>query len=288
MTVDITFHYPPELMNLLIDVIPLLNRSKKDVFLFFKGAGISDKLVSLVYQQWNENPESINKFEIVRQILTKLNERGETCLRERREVLKRVVEFENFSVCWEQDQLKAKGLVADICKVVNVKDSFTLMNIERERERKQRFEKAESERATIRRRQDAIAKVKKDLFELFSIATPQTRGKLLEDVLNRLFKAFDISIREAFSIVSDSSKGILEQIDGVIELDGHIYFVEMKWWNSPLGVPEVSHHLVRVYQRAEGRDGLSSGLGFYNTAVETCKRSSCSKKLSFFVRYKKL
>ena len=33
---DITFHYPPELMNLLIDVIPLLNRSKQDVFLFFE------------------------------------------------------------------------------------------------------------------------------------------------------------------------------------------------------------------------------------------------------------
>jgi len=30
-------------------------------------------------------------------------------------VLKRVVEFEKFSVCWEADQVKAKGLVADIC-----------------------------------------------------------------------------------------------------------------------------------------------------------------------------
>jgi hypothetical protein len=29
MTVDITFHCPPKLMSLLIDVIPLLNRSKK-------------------------------------------------------------------------------------------------------------------------------------------------------------------------------------------------------------------------------------------------------------------
>ena len=34
VTADITFHYPPELFNLLVDTIPLLSRSKKDVLLF--------------------------------------------------------------------------------------------------------------------------------------------------------------------------------------------------------------------------------------------------------------
>ena len=29
MTTDVPFHYPPELFNLLVDTIPLLNRSKK-------------------------------------------------------------------------------------------------------------------------------------------------------------------------------------------------------------------------------------------------------------------
>ena len=37
---DITFHYPPDLFNLLVDTIPLLNRSKRDVLLFFRGAGV--------------------------------------------------------------------------------------------------------------------------------------------------------------------------------------------------------------------------------------------------------
>ena len=34
---DIIFHYPPELFNLLVDVLPLLNRSKQDVLVFFRG-----------------------------------------------------------------------------------------------------------------------------------------------------------------------------------------------------------------------------------------------------------
>lgn len=124
MNADITFHYPPELMSLLIDVIPLLNRDKKDVFLFFRGAGVLYALMKQPYDQWQQDKVSIGKHEIVRRVLTKLNERGEAALRERREVLKRVVEFDSYSACWPTDILKARGLVAEVQKIVNIKDSF--------------------------------------------------------------------------------------------------------------------------------------------------------------------
>lgn len=273
MNIDITCHYPPELMSLLIGVIPLLNRSKKDVFLFFKGAGVSELHIYGPYQQWKQDRDSINKFEIVRQVLTRLNEKGETCLRERREVLKRVIEFENFSVWWENDQLKAKGLVAEIRDVVNVKDSFTRMNLERERERQQRLQKEQAERERLRKRLESIESLKQDLFSLFALTNAHARGKALEDVLNRLFKAFDIGVRESFVLVGDCAEGIVEQIDGVIEMDGNLYFVEMKWWKTPLGKPEIAEHLVRVYHRAEGRAIIISASDFTGPAVTTCKEA---------------
>jgi restriction system protein len=186
VNVDISFHYPPELMSLLIDTIPLLSRSKRDVFLFFKGAGITGALVAAPFQQWQRDKDSINKFEIVRQILTTLNERGEACLRERRELLKRVVEFESFSGCWEGDQLKAKGLVAEIRNVVNVKDSFTRIKIEREQERQQRMETERQRTETVRRQQAAIEEAKQKLFALISLRSPQERGKALEGALKGL------------------------------------------------------------------------------------------------------
>jgi len=71
-------------------------------------------------------------------VLTRLNDKAETTLRERREIIKRITEFENFSSCWDADRLKAKGLVSQIRQVVNVKDSFTRMDQERDAERKQR------------------------------------------------------------------------------------------------------------------------------------------------------
>jgi restriction system protein len=49
---------------------------------------------------------------------------------------------------------------------------------------------------------------------------PYRRGKLFESVLNRLFAAESILIREAFTLVGDEGEGVVEQIDGAIELDG--------------------------------------------------------------------
>lgn len=229
--------------------------------------------MSAPHRLWSQDNKSINKYEIVRQILAKINEQGELCLRERREILKRVVEFENFTVCWEADQFKAKGLVAEIRDLVNVKDSFTRMKQEREQERKQRIADETAKKEALRQKSEAIEKVKQDLYKLFSLSNPHQRGKSLESVLNRLFKTFNIGVRETFALVGDSDEGIIEQIDGVVEIEGHIYFVEMKWWNSPLGVPEVSQHLVRVHHRAESRAIIISASDFTAPAVTTCREA---------------
>ena len=54
MNVDIIIHhYPPELTQLLIQTIPRLFRSKKDVLLFFKGAGVPANTLNDLYQQVN-------------------------------------------------------------------------------------------------------------------------------------------------------------------------------------------------------------------------------------------
>ena len=268
---DSTFHYPPELMNLLIDTIPLLNRSENDVFLFFRGAGVSNQLIQQPYQQWQRDKNSINKYEIVREVLSKLNEKGDVYLRERREILKRVVEFESFSSCWPADHFKARGLVAEIQKVVNVKDSFTRMTKERDAERQGRIAQINAKHEMVRKKEEQIINIKDELFALFSETNPQKRGKVLESVLNRLFKANGVLVREAFTLVGDDGEGVVEQIDGVVEMVGHVYFVEMKWWNKPLGRAEVSEHLVREYIRAEGRAIIISASNFTTPAISVCK-----------------
>jgi restriction endonuclease Mrr len=257
----------------LVDTIPLLCRSKQDVLVFFKGAAVPPIITADFAQKVANDRSSVNKYEIVREVLVRLNDKGDRTLRERREILKRVVEYEDFSTCWPNDQLKAKGLVAEIRRVVDVKDSFVRMRQEKETERQRRLEEEEKKAACQNELKEKLEQVKKDLYALFGLSNPQKRGKQLEDVLNQMFRVGGILVREAFTRVAITGEGVVEQIDGVIELDGEIYLVEMKWWDKPLGTGEVSHHLVRVFSRNCARGLLISYSGFTDSAVTTCKEA---------------
>lgn len=270
---NIPHHHPPDLLSLLIDTIPLLFRSKRSVVMFFHGAGVSASHLVDVRAKVESAPATINKYEIVRQVLVRINDGGDATLQQRREVLKRVVEFEDFSTCWPDDQLKAKGLVAEIRHVIDVKDSFGRMRQEQEAERKTRMEAEKLKTDQLNRKRTKLDEVKKDLYALFSEKDHQLRGKKLESVLNRLFDLHGILVRESFQRVGDAGEGVIEQIDGVISLDGDIYLVEIKWWDKPLGTGEVSQHLVRVFNRNCARGILISYSGYTDPAIATCKES---------------
>jgi len=176
---DITFHYPPELFQLLVDTIPLLCRSKLDVLTFLKGAGIDYQVMMDLWERVKNDKENISKYEIVRTVLTRINERGEAALRERREILKRVTEFEDFSTCWPKDELKAKGLVGEIRRVVDVKDSFTRMKQEVEKEREKHQREHQERIQALAHKQAELADIKNELFSLFGLpdSASQRRGK---------------------------------------------------------------------------------------------------------------
>jgi hypothetical protein len=234
-----------------------------------------------LWEQVERDRSSIYKYDIVRTVLDRLNQRGEAALRERREILRRVTEFEDFSTCWPDDQLKAKGLVAEVRRVVNVKDSFTRMKLERDSEIQKHQAKYKQQIQALKKKQAELSEIKKDLFALFGMSDEegkrQKRGKLLEGVLNRLFKANGILLREAFELVSEEGKGIIAQIDGVVEIDGYLYLVEMKWWSKPLGKAEVSPHLVNIFNRGHVGGILISASGYTEPAIAVCREALSQK-----------
>ena len=276
---EIIFHYPPELFDLLVDAIPRLNRTKRGLLLFFQGAGVPEHMLEDLQRTVKDSPSDITKFAMTRTVLERLNARGETALRERREVLRRVVEFTNYDSCWPDDQLRAKGLVASIRDVVNQKDSFTRMKQERDQERQARARAIRRVARQKEQRLQNIREAKEDFYSLFRTdATGQARGKKLESALNKLFDAYDILVREAFHLVGQDNEGIIEQVDGVIEHKAHLYFVEMKWYSSPIGRAEISEHLVRLVSRAEGR-GIFVSASEYTTPAITVARDSLNHKV---------
>ncbi|ORF36602.1 restriction endonuclease [Snodgrassella alvi] len=275
------FHYPPQLFSQLVDAIPLLCRSKKDVILFLRGAGVSPEDLAEVERAVNADRNSINKFDIVRNVLTKVNARGDNGLRARREILKRVVEFESFETCWENDQYRAKGLVASIREAVHKKDSFTRMKQERDAERNERLAKQQAERAAATEKRTMLDDINKRLSVLFTMDNkPQERGKLLEAVLNDLFQAYGILVREDFRRKDPDTLVVVEQIDGVIELNGQIHLVEMKWLNSPVGMGEFMPHLGRLFLRANAHGIFIATNGYAESVVAEC-RAALSQRTMF-------
>ena len=115
---DITFQYPPELLNLLIEANPKLCKSKPDLLIFFQGSGVTEHILGKHRRQLAQQKELFKKHVVTREVLTELNAKGDPSLRERREILRRVTQFEDFSVCWENDQAGARGLVAQIRDLV--------------------------------------------------------------------------------------------------------------------------------------------------------------------------
>ena len=267
------FHYPPDLFDLIVQTIPLLNRSKKSVLLFFKGAGINENLYSDITNKINQDKDSINKYEIARSVLERINENSEKFLRERREIIKRITEFESFSTCWESDQLKAKGLVSEIQKVVNVKDSFTRMKQERENESNKRKKEYQKKIKEVQKKKESLEKTKNDLYALFSEKNAQKKGLLLEKVLNNYFKTFEILVKEDFKRTGEPGDGIIEQIDGIIEVDNQIYLVEMKWKKDAISSNDIYAHLGRIYHRSNAHGIFISSSGYAPSGLTATKES---------------
>jgi restriction system protein len=278
MTTDLAFHYPPDVFDAVVDAVPLLTRSKRDVVLFFRGCGVNRAFLTRIEQRIDSQP-TFSKYHITREILAYVNEVGDNGLGPRREILKRISEFDDFSSCYPDNQMKARGAVATVAQLINKKDSFTRIQHEREQEQEQERHR-DAKRAEIAEAQAKRAQreqIKSDLFVLFSEQDPGRRGKALEGVLNRLFEAENILIREAFERRDLETGRTIEQIDGAIDLDGRVYLVEMKWWSEPLGRGDVSSHLVRVHHRGDVGGILVSNSPYQRSAVEDCKDALTTK-----------
>jgi len=94
---DTSYHYPPELLELLIETIPLLVRSKTGLLDFFQGAGTPLDDLADWRQKVRRDKNSVNKFQITRSVLCRLNDRHDATLAPRREIIKRVSEFETIA-----------------------------------------------------------------------------------------------------------------------------------------------------------------------------------------------
>jgi len=244
-------HWPSDIFELVVDTIPRLVKSKDSVIQFFESCGVPRVHLTEVKQRLAQNRDRITKYQMVRMVVGKLNDLGDVELRSRRDVLRRVVEWEDFAGSYANDREKAELNVHRLRKLTGTKDAVTKLKQDLETERL-RVARERERKARIRREKEAARSALKERFaSVFAEVNPQVRGKRLEGVLNEYFKLEGILVREDFCVVDPPTGMTLEQIDGAIELGGQLFLVEIKWWKEPLGAPEVGYFASKVWSHPD-------------------------------------
>lgn len=155
------------------------------------------------------------------------------------------------------------------------------MNKQREAAQAEIAAKARVEHDAAVEKRRKILDVRDRLNALFGMdAEPQRRGKLLEGVLNDLFRVHGILVREDFKRQDPTGSVVVEQIDGVIEFEGNIYLVEMKWLSTPVGVSELGSHMMRLFAREGVRGIFISNSDFAASTIAECVTHSNNKTMA--------
>lgn len=269
------YHYSHDVMQALIEAIPLITRSKQDVVSFFRGCGVQTSIVEHIAAEFGRN-SSYSKYHATRYVLETVNRDGDSALRARREIIRRVAEFEDYSLCWPNNALQARGAVSAVCDLVNRRDSFTRMQQAYESEERAHRTQRDEELARVAAKRREIEQVRDDLFALFGLTDANSRGKKLEGILNRLFNSAGIGVREAFEVRLNDA-GVVEQIDGAVDIGGAAFLVEMKWWEKKISRAEVSPHLVSVYGRGDTGGIFISASGYNDSAINEFEKALTQK-----------
>lgn len=270
---DTYFHFPPDLFNLLVDTIPRLNKSKKDLLLFFQNVGVPDSYLRQYNLLLNTNRSQFKKYDVTRDVLTFLNQQQDKMLGVRRKLLQRIIEFDSFETCYPNDVDRAKANVSDIQRLVKLKDTVTRYENYLNREQNQKAKVQQEKVEKIRKSKAHFEELRQEFAQLFSIQNPQERGKRLEKVLNDIFKYFKIGIKEDFVIYDDETGKNYEQIDGVVEINHYLTLVEVKWEKTPIGVDKIGRYMSRLLVRKNVDGIIISYSSFTETALPTAKEA---------------
>ena len=73
---DRSYHYPPDVLELLVDTIPRLIKSKAGLLEFFEQAGTPEELLAEWRTKLHKDRMSVSKYHLARGVLRGLNALG--------------------------------------------------------------------------------------------------------------------------------------------------------------------------------------------------------------------
>ncbi|MDP4267207.1 MAG: hypothetical protein Q8880_07220 [Bacteroidota bacterium] len=108
------YWFEPTLYDFIKKAITNINKSKKDVFDFFKTAGVEEKIIIDLENQINKDSNSMYKEQVCDDILYKINDKSNKYKVQRVEIIRKIVEFKDFDRCNVDEEQFAREYVKDV------------------------------------------------------------------------------------------------------------------------------------------------------------------------------
>ena len=193
-----------------------------------------------------------NKYSIMRNILTDLEEKGDIetilSLLSNFYILKKIPDDK------VPDPAKSKRLLQEL------KDLCGEDLLEQRIKQQKLEEKRKTKLALINNKlsyEQTLANIKNEFYELLNLDDPHKRGFALEPLINKLFSLNEVEYHKSFRTVT-------EQIDGYFKFDKFDYLVETKWEKAPIDKGPLDEFQNEVVRRIESTRGLFISMSGFN------------------------
>ena len=255
-----------------VEIISTLVHIKSTlVELVFKPAGIPDDIYrGLLYKRDEVTGRAMSKRQIAPLVLDAISvhSNGPAILRALLEI----------GAGWSSFHL-ADDEFAARATVQKARELLGTLQLMEEREAKQRditrreeLARMERDRAELIRKQSELLLMMFD--DLAKSPDPQRRGYLLEDLLNRVFDLYEITLVRPFKR-NDGA----EQIDGAFKLEGWHYIVECRWRDKLANIRELDGLTGQVNRSGRQTMGLFLSINGWSENVPVLLKQNPDKSV---------
>ncbi len=203
------------------------------------------------------------KYEIISQLIDRMNCRPDLYLEDMLTLLKNVCEFNDFSHFDRlpgKDGEKHKNDAENSIKALRKNCEGFFDKMKSNEKAKAHREQFRIQQAKTQDYNNKIENFKNQYYSLVTMQDSQQRGYALETFLNDLFTFFDMSPRSSFKING-------EQIDGAFTHDNNDYLLEAKWHSSPIARKEIDVFEAEISRKLKTTLGLFVSINGFVDAV---------------------
>lgn len=278
----VMMYHSTDTKKLVIEIIGTLVHIKNTMYeQILKPAGINKEYFQSLTKQKNESGKWLSKREIASKIIVAIENHAnyEKIIRS---IIKTASEWNQFHLA--DNEYAARAAVQKAREVLGV---LEIWEEKEAREKEQVREKAEKE-SRVKKEHELIKQLQHLLLMYDSISVksenPQSRGIGLEDIINRLFNAYDLTeqltVMQAFRRNDNG-----EQIDGAFKLDGWHYIVEMKWTSQVSGIRELDSLYGKVSRSGKQTMGVFISINGWSTHVVDLLKQNPDKSIFLMSGY---